>query len=968
MTLRVDFDVGTDINIDQVLAQMRQTQAQSQLPESVRSFGVTVQKSTSAPLLAFALYSPDGTRDSTWLANYSYININDSMTQVKGIGSVTVFGAGQYAMRMWVRPDLLAKLDITVPEIVSAISAQNTVNPAGQIGAEPVPPGQERTMSVRAQGRLVTAEQFGDIILRANVDGSIVRVRDVARIELGAQNYLQTASFQGKPAAVIAVYQLPGSNALQAAGGVKKRMEEIAADFPTGVAYEVCLDTTLAVTAGMEEIVHTLFEALILVIVVVFVFLQGWRATLIPLIAVPVSLIGTFMVFPLLGFSINTLSLFGLVLAIGLVVDDAIVVVEAVEHHIEKGLSPKEATLKAMSEVTGPVIAIALILAAVFIPTAFIPGITGRLYQQFAVTIAVSVIISAFNALTLSPALSAMLLKPKVKDARGPLQAFYRTFNRVFGHVTDGYVAGCRFLIRKLVIAGLALAVLSYGAAHFGARVPSSFLPEEDQGFIYGAMVLPDAASLQRTTAATAKAAEIISATPGVAFCTTVSGYNFLASVSETYGALFFISLKPWHERTGEGEDAASIIRELNRKLAARPEGVAYIFPPPAIPGIGTAGGFTFVLQDKGGNDVAYLADQTTKFLTALRKRPEIAQASTTMQAAVPQLYFDVDREKVLKQGVALKDVYQTMQCFMGGVFVNYFNRFGRQWQVYVMAEGAFRTVPEDVGQFFVRNGQGGSVPLAAISSFERRTGPEFTMRFNLHRSAQINGAAAEGFSSAEAMKALEETFAATMPRDMGFSYIGMSFQEKAAQQGVPPAVIFGLSLLFVFLIMAAQYESWSLPFSVLLGTPIAVAGAFFALWLRLLDNNVYAQIGLVMLIGLAAKNAILIVEFARMEHHKGESLMDAALNGARLRLRPILMTSFAFILGCVPLAIAQGAGAISRQVLGTVVIGGMLAATCLAIFLIPVMYYVIERIAGARRDALPEAERSPDGHAEGGH
>ncbi|MFO0829984.1 MAG: efflux RND transporter permease subunit [Phycisphaerales bacterium] len=965
MTMRVNFDVATDVNTDQILTQMRQTQAQSQVPASVRDFGITVQKSTSAPLIAFALYSPDGSRDSTWLANYAYININDPMTQVKGIGSVSVFGAGQYAMRLWVRPDVLAKLDITIPELVAALQQQNTVNPAGQIGGEPVPAGQDQTISVRAQGRLVTAEEFGDIVVRASSDGSIVRVRDVARIELGAQNYLQTAKFQGKPAAIIALYQLPGSNALAAADGVKKRMEELKASFPEGVSYEVCLDTTLAVTEGIHEIVKTLGEALVLVIIVVFLFLQGWRATLIPLLAVPVSLVATFALFPALGFSINTLSLFGLVLAIGLVVDDAIVVVEAVEHHIEQGMTPKDATLKAMEEVTGPVIAIALILAAVFIPTAFIPGITGRLYQQFAVTIAVSVIISAFNALTLSPALSAMLLRPKKKDARGPLAIFFRGFNWAFGKTTDGYVHVCRFLVHKLVVAALLLVALTYGAGFFGKRVPSSFLPEEDQGYIYGTCILPDASSLQRTSRVMDEASKIISETPGVQFCSAISGYNFLAGVSETYAGMFFISLKPWSERESPDEFADAIIRNINARLAAMPEGVAFTFAPPAIPGIGQSGGFTFCLLDKGGHDVPYLAQRTDEFMEALRKRPEIGRVNATFQPAVPQLLFNVEREKVLKLGVPLSAVYQTMQCFMGGIFVNYFNRFGRQWQVYVQAEGDFRTTPDPVGQFFVRNDVGKSVPLATLANFVTTFGPEFTMRYNLARGAQLNGAAAPGFSSAQAMKALEETFAETMPREMGYGYIGMSFQEKLAQQGVPPEVIFGLSLLFVFLIMAAQYESWSLPFSVLLGTPIAVAGAFLALWLRVLDNNVYAQIGLVMLIGLAAKNAILIVEFARIEHHKGESLVDAALNGARLRLRPILMTSFAFVLGCVPLAIATGAGGISRQVLGTVVIGGMMLATCVAVFVIPATFYFIERVSGARRDALPEAERPK---SEGGH
>ncbi len=966
MTLRVNFDVKTDPNTDQILAQMRQSQAESQLPSDVRNFGVTVQKSTAAPLIMFALFSPNGTYDNIFLANYCYININDQMTRVPGIASVTIFGAGQYSMRFWVKPDQLAKLNITIPEIVNAIETQNTVNPAGQIGAEPVPKGQEFTYAVRAQGRLQSEQEFSDIIVRAQPDGSFVRLKDVARIELGAQTYNLIGRLNGKPAALIALYQLPGSNAIEAAEGTKKLMEKLKESFPQDLDYAIALDTTLAVTEGMKEIQKTLVEALILVIIVVFLFLQGWRATLIPLLAVPVSLVGTFALFPLFGFSINTLSLFGLVLAIGLVVDDAIVVVEAVEHHIEHGMSPKEATFKAMEEVSGPVIAIAIILTAVFVPTAFIPGITGRLYQQFAVTIAVSVIISAFNALTLSPALASLLLRPK-KESRGPLAIFFRWFNKGFDRATGAYVRTCGLLIRKSAISLLLLVGITVFTGFLGKGIPVSFLPEEDQGYMYAGVQLPDAASLQRTDEIMKQAEEILKATPGVQYYSSIVGYSMLSQVQNTYSGFFFITLEDWGKRKKPEEKYEAIMAHLNKKLREITGAIGFAFSPPAIPGIGAAGGVTFILEDRVGKDIAFLSENVQKFVAAARQRPELASVTTTFLPVVPQVSVDVDRDKVLKQGVPLKDAYQTLQCFMGGIFVNYFNRFGRQWQIYVQAEGDYRTRADDMAQFFVRNGDGNMVPLSALAGFHPTAGPEFTMRYNLYRSAQINASAKPGYSSAQAMKAMEEVFAQNMPREMGFDYLGMSYQEKKAQEGISPAVIFGFSLLCVFLILAAQYESWSLPFSVLLGTPVAVAGAFLGLWVGHFENNVYAQIGLVMLIGLAAKNAILIVEFAKMGYEQGKPLMEATLEGARLRLRPILMTSFAFILGCVPLAKASGAGGLSRQVMGFAVIGGMMAASFIAIFLIPVTFYVVEKLShrGGKHDS-PQID-GPASHGPGG-
>jgi multidrug efflux pump len=967
-TLYVNFEVGTDPNIDQVLSQMRYSQAESQLPQDVRNFGVTIKKSTTSPLMLFSLYSPNGTYDAQFLANYAYINVNDPMTRVPGVGQVSVFGAGQYAMRLWVRPDVLAQRDITVPEIISAIKTQNTVNPAGQIGSEPVPPGQEFTYTVRAQGRLVTKQQFGDIIVRAEPDGSVIRVRDVARVDLGAQTYNVTGRLDGKPAAIVAVYQTPGSNALDTKAQAVALMERLKASFPPDLDYVTSLDTTLAVSEGINEILHTLVEAIALVILVVFVFLQGWRATLIPLLAVPVSLVGTFVLFPVFGFSVNTISLLALVLAIGIVVDDAIVVVEAVEHHIEEGLSPRDATLKAMSEVSSPVVAIAIILTAVFLPTAFIPGITGRLYQQFAVTIAVSVILSAFNALTLSPALSALLLRPR-REARGPLGAFFRGFNRVFGRGTEGYVRWCDVLIRKSARAMLLLLGVAVLAGLVGSRLPGGFLPEEDQGYLYMAVQLPDAASLQRTDEVCRKIEKILAETPGVASYNTVVGFSLLSTVYATYNAFFFVTFDPWHERTKPDEQYAAIKSHINRELAALPEAIAFAFPPPAIPGVGTSGGVTFMLEDRSGGSVEFLAENTRRFMEAARKRPEVGSISTTLIPSVPQFFAEVDRDKVLKQGVAIQDVYQTLQAFMGGAFVNYFNRFGRTWQVYVQAEGEFRNRADQVGQFRVLNAEGEPVPLSALVRMEPTSGPEFTIRFNQYRAAQINVSGAPGTSSSQVMRALEAVFAETMPREMGYDYNGMSFQEKVAQEGVSPAVIFALSLLVVFLILAAQYESWTLPFSVLLCLPIAVFGAFAAQWLAGQEANIFAQIGLITLIGLSAKNAILIVEFAKAEHEGGKSIGDAALAAARLRLRPILMTAFAFILGVVPLVLSSGAGAQARHVIGTAVIGGMLAASLLAIFLIPVSFYVVERLAQRGEHApAPEGGAEPAApHAGGG-
>src|ERR1700678_2791899 len=977
-TLFVDFDLKTDPNTDLLLTQSRQQLANGQLPPAVNSYGISLKKSTTAPLMLIAVDSPNGTRDATYLANYAYINLNDPIGRLYGVGQTQIFGAGQYAMRLWVKPDQLAKLGITVTDITNALQAQNTVNPAGQVGGEPAQSNQQFTYAVLAQGRLTSPEQFGDIIVREAPNGGTVRVRDVARVELGTQDYSLSGRLNGKPSAVIAVYQLPGTNAVQTVQGVRKLLEKMKQSFPQGVDYTVSLDQTLPVTEGMKEILETLVIAIVLVIFVVYLFLQDWRATLIPMLAVPVSLIGTFVVFPLFGFSINTLSMFGLVLAIGLVVDDAIVVVEGIQHHIEEGLSPKDASIKAMSELSGPVVGIALVLASVFVPTAFIPGITGRLYQQFGVTIAISVTLSAFNALTLSPALASLLLKPK-KETRGPLGKFFAWFNKYWDRSTDDFVRWSGDLIRKAAVVMVGLVVAGVLAWFFSSHLPTSFLPDEDQGYLYINMQLPNSASMERTGDAARQVEKILANTPGVQYTTSVIGFSLLSFVRTSYNAFFWVSLKPWDDRKSRDDAYQAIKVHLNQQLKQLPEGTVFTFSPPAIPGVGTAGGVTFVLEDRAGKDIQFLTDNLNKFLAAARKRPELAQVTTTFIPSVPQEFINVDRSKVLKQGVALTDVYNTIQAYMGGLFVNYYNDFGRTWQVYVEAEAPYRATTNYLGQFYVRNSQGQNVPLTAVANFESHYGPEFTMRYNEYRSAQINVSAAPGYSSDQATAALEDVFKQTMPTEMGFDYIGMSYQEQKARQGVPSSVIFGFSLLFVFLILAALYESWTVPFSVLLSTPVAVFGALAALWLRRfvvglylpqymvqIENDVYAQIGLVMLIGLAAKNSILIVAFAKEDFERGRPLVDAALEGARLRLRPILMTSFAFILGCVPLWIATGAGAVSRQIMGTTVIGGMLAASLIGIFLIPSIFYLVEKWSGGDKQPAPSGVQTTPAPAEG--
>ncbi len=970
MQLTVTFDVDTDVNTDQVNVENRLAQATPNLPPDVNAFGTTIRKSTGLPLMAFALYSPKNTHDSLFLANYANINIVDQLLRIPGAGQAILFGATDYSMRIWIKPQVLAKLGLTVNDLVNALNQQNTVNPAGQVAGNPAPPGTAMTYTVRTQGRLVTAEQFGDIIVRENLDGSVVHLKDLARIELGSLSYNELSRFNGQPSCIIAIFLTPGANAVSVADQARTVMAQLSQRFPEDLAYNNAFDTTLPVTEGIHEILVTLFIAMGLVILVVYIFLQNWRATLIPIIAVPVSLIGTFAFFPVLGFSINTLSLFGLVLAIGLVVDDAIVVVEAVEHHIEEGMPPREATLQAMREVSGPVVAIALILAAVFVPMAFMSGIQGQLNKQFAVTVAISVLISAFNALSLSPALAAMLLRPR-KPSRGPLGLLFKGFNKGFEKVQTGYVNVSKGLIRKVVVAVLILLAFAGLDAVVGRKLPTSFLPDEDYGFLFMNVQLPPAASLERTDQVTRKIEGILKNIPGVQAYTTIDGFSLLTRVSTTNSAFYFVTFQPWKERSKQNLTYDKILANINQQLFGQiPEAVAFAFTPPAIPGFGSAGGFSLWLQDRSGGSVDYLEDNLNKFMAAARKRPELIGVNTQFSAQTPQIYATVDRGKTLKQGVTLSDVYVTLQTSLGGLFVNQFNRFGRQWRVFVEAEAEDRASVGAISQYYVRDRAGTMVPLNTLVSTKPTNGPDFTTRFNLYRAAQIIGSSAPGYSSGQAQAALEEVAKETLPANMGFDWADLSYQEHKASGTA--GKIFALSLLVVFLILAALYESWTLPFSVLLSVPIAILGAFAGLYLRKFDLDIYAQIGLVMLIGLAAKNAILIVEFARDEMHKGKDVVAAALEGAKLRLRPILMTSFAFILGCVPLAIATGSGAEGRKILGTVVVTGMLAATALAIFIIPVLFVIFERIAlklheGVEADQPPGAPPPPHASPEGG-
>jgi hydrophobe/amphiphile efflux-1 (HAE1) family protein len=952
-SIRVSFQVGSNLDMSNVLVQNRVSEGQAALPEEVKRQGVSVKKSLSFPLLLVAVRSPNKTFDANFLSNYALININDELSRIPGVGQVNLFGGSEYAMRIWINPSQLASLNLTVGDIIRAIQAQNVIAAGGKIGAEPAPPGTQFTYPLKLQGRLQSPEEFQEVIVKANTDGSVVRVKDIGRVELGAQNYNAIGRFNGAPSAVLSLYQIPGTNALDVAKQVRSAMEKLKENFPEDIDYTISLDTTKAVTAGMESIVHTLFEAIILVVLVVFIFLQSFRATLIPILTVPVALIATFAIFPLLGFGINTLSLLGLVLAIGIVVDDAIVVVEAVMHHIEHGLTPRDATNKAMQEVAGPVMAIALILSAVFVPVVFMGGISGLFYQQFAVTIAISVLFSALSALTLCPALCAILLKPHAVHGTGLLARFFKGFNSIFDRITGAYVGVASIFARKLLRAFIFFTIIILAVVLFGKLLPGGFIPEEDQGYLLATVQLPDASSLQETDKFTKEAEKIIMEAAGVDSVTTITGYSLLTSAYGTNTGFFFIWLKPWKERSAD-QHAFQIIQNLNKKLASTlPTAQAAVFGPPAIPGLGTGSGFSLMLQDRQGRTPQFLEAEAQKFMEAARKRPEIGRIATMYRASTPQIFAAIDRTKSLKQGVALSDFNQTLGAFLGGSYVNDFNSFGRLYKVYVQAEPQFRDSVEDLKLFHVRNNTSQMVPINTLMSSEKTIGPDFTNRFNLFRAAELTGVPAPGFSSSETLLALEEVAKANLSEGMSFAWNAMSYQERNA-----PAAggVMVLGVLFVFLILAAQYESWSLPFSVLLGTPFAILGALGGLWVgrQLLGeaylNNIFAQIGLLTLVGLAAKNAILIVEFARMKAAEGIPALEAALEAAQLRFRPILMTAFAFILGVVPLALATGSGAEGRKVMGLAVCCGMLVATILGVILVPALYVFIESLSKKKK------------------
>jgi HAE1 family hydrophobic/amphiphilic exporter-1 len=940
MVFNVSFDIGSDPNIAQVNTQNRVSLAQPKLPQEVTREGITVEKKSPDILMVIDLYSPKGTYDSIFLSNYATINVIDPIARVKGVGDVKNFTAQDYSMRIWMNPDRMSAMGINTSEVIQAVKDQNIQAPAGQLGSEPAPPGQQYQFNVRSRGLLREPEEFAEIIVRSNPDGSQVKMKDVARVELGAMTYNSFTRMNEVPAGVLGIYLAPGANALETAANIKKMLADMAERFPPDMAYAIALDSTKPIKASMHEIVHTLLEAVALVILVVFIFLQSWRATLIPLLTVPVSLVGTFAAFPLLGFSVNTLSLFGLVLAIGIVVDDAIVVVEAVQHHIEHGKSPKEATIQAMKEVSGPVMAIAFILTAVFIPVAMTGGVTGRLYQQFAVTIAVSVLLSAFNALTLSPALSAILLKPP-KPSRGILGRFFAAFNRVFDKFTSGYTKTVTYLVKRAARSMMIMGVLVIGLVLLGKFLPAGFVPDEDKGYFFIQVQLPEAASQQRTDAVSKKVEGILKQFPEIEYYTMVGGNSILTNTMGASVAGFFVSLKDWDERKEEESAVPGIMKRLSEKFKGITEARVFPFAPPPIPGYGNAGGFTFELQDRSGGSVEKLMTQTQKFLEAARKRPELANLYTGFQANVPQMSAELDREKARTLGVNVADVFTTLQTFLGGSYINDFNRFGRVYRVMTQAEPQFRVKPEDISRYYVRSQTGQMIPLSTLVTVKEVKGPEYTVRYNLYRSAEITGGPAPGYSSGQAMAAMEAVAKEVLPRDMGYEWTSMSYQEKlAAGKG---ARVFFLALIFVFLLLAALYESWSLPFSVLLGTPLAVFGAFLGLFLASLQNDVYAQIGLVTLIGLAAKNAILIVEFAKAKRAEGVPIVEAAIEAARLRVRPILMTSFAFILGVVPLMLSSGAGANARHSLGFSVFGGMLVASALGIYLIPVLYKIVQ-------------------------
>ena len=936
MSLTVTFALNRSLDLAAVDVQNRLSLAQPQLPEQVVRQGITVRKQSTDIVLLVSLTSPGRVYDPLFLSNYATIHLVDSLARVPGVGNVTVFGQSNYGMRIWLDPDRLAQLGLTATDVQAAIAGQNVQAPAGQVGQPPVSPGRQFQYTVQVKGRLSAAEEFADIILRANPDGSFVRIRDIGRVELGADTYSSFSQLNGQSSIMIAIFQLPDANALDVVSGVEATVERLAKDFPPGIEYGFPLDRTRFVTASIREVLSTLVLVFVLVFAVVYVFLQNWRATLIPAVVVPVSLVGAAAFFPILQFSLNTMTFFGLV------VDDAIVVVEAAQRHVDReGVTARDAAKRAMAEVSSPVVAIALVLTAVFVPVAFLGGVTGQLYKQFALTLAVSVLISAFEALTLSPAMCGLLLKPAGRS-RGLTAWLFKPFNWVFTRTVRGYESSIGMLIRHKTLTVLAFVLIGAGVYRLFTVLPSGFVPAEDQGYFMISVQLPNAASLERTAAVMDSIQDILESTPGVESVVTIGGRSILSGANASNVGTVFVMLKPWSERTTFGTSVGGIIASAQRRFDRVPGAVVMSFNPPAIPGLGRTGGFEFELQNRGGSDIFELAKMADRVIEAAQKRPEISGAFTTFRPDVPQIRLDVDRARVISLGVPLTDVFLTLQTYLGGLYVNDFNQFGRTYRVWVEADSAHRSKPDDIGRFYVRSSKDNSmVPLSTVTSSTAITGPDVVDHYNIFQSVTINGSAAPGYSSGQAITAMEEVAASVLPPGYGYEWTGLSYQEVTTRGQATTMLL--LAIAVVFLLLAALYESWSVPLAVILIMPVAIFGALLAVYFRGLDNNVYAQIGFVMVVGLAAKNAILIVEFAKVRYDGGTSLEGAAVEGALVRFRPILMTSFAFIFGVLPLVIASGAGSAAHHALGTSVLGGMIAATILGVFFVPVYFVLVE-------------------------
>ena len=952
ITISVTFKLGTNPDIAAVQTQNKVNIALPRLPPEVQRQGVVVKKVSTAFLMAVGLVSPDGRYDSLFLNNYAQINILNQIGSIQGVGDTRLASQLVYSMRVWVDPDKMSKVGVTATDLSNAITAQNRQNPAGATGQAPAAPGTDFQYPVNAPGRLFDPAQFGDIIVRALPDSSLLRVRDVGRVELGAQSYSAFSRLDNKPFGNVIIYLSPGANAVETADKVKAFMEDAKKNFPPGVGYVIPYDSTMFVRAAIKDVVVTLLIAVALVILVVFIFLQNWRATLIPLLTVPVAVVGTFALFPLLGFSINITSMFGLVLAIGIVVDDAIVVVEAVQRNMDDGLPPREATLRAMQQVSAPVVAIACILAAVFIPVAFLGGISGQLYRQFALTIAASVLISAFSALSLSPALSTLLLRPR-KATRGLLARGFDYFNRAFGWATNKYLGGVAMLIRRSALAFLILGVFWISAGWLFKKIPSGFLPDEDQGAFFVSVHLPDGASLDRTDAATAKVENVVAHLQGVEHFFVLGGLDIATGTGGSNVSTVIVTLKPWDERKSDDLQLNAILTKAQIGFSKIPEAFSFAFGLPPILGLSLTGGFQFMLEDRSGGDIQRLGQVADGLVDAARQRPELSNMLNTFRGNVPSYNLTMDVDKLQTLGVPVSDAYNTLQTFLGGLYVNDFNAFSHTWQVLIQAEPAFRSRPSDIGRFYTRSADGTMVPLGTVASVAASSGPDVVYRYNRFPAIQILGGPSPGTSSGQAVDAMEKLATATLPAGYSYEWTGTTYQQKQAQGN--EGAIFGFAAVLVFLCLAALYESWSIPFAVLLALPLGVFGALLAATARGYAYDIYTQIGIVTLIGLAAKNAILIVEFAKDSHDQEHmSIRDAAMHAAELRLRPILMTSFAFILGVVPLVIATGASSASRRSLGTAVFGGMLAATLIAVFLVPVQYYVIETLVERRKRPAP--------------